>query len=82
MRLKELQIRRRQSYEEMPGTLVGTVEFESPKGRITVGLDEESARRVVEVCAQGIVAHTREIASNMTAEVIAQHPQLEAKVGA
>ena len=76
MRLKSLHIRRNESWQDRPGQLVGTVEFETPKGLITVGLDEESARRVVEVCAAGIVEHTKQIAADMTAEVIAQHPQI------
>jgi hypothetical protein len=71
MRLKNLYIRRNASYEANPNALSGTVEFESPLGEVKIAIDEETANKIISLCAEGIVKATQAV-SNLMLEDIQQ----------
>jgi hypothetical protein len=69
MRLEQLHVSR-DAYGETKGQLRGRVEFTGSYGKVELALDEELSLRIVRICADAIVAASREVAEKMTAEVI------------
>ncbi len=79
MRLNKISIERRQSYEKNPGQLEGEVEFGSETGVITLRLTPKHVEQIINICADSIVAVSKEVAQELTSEIIEQSnlPQLE-----
>lgn len=63
MFLKQLAIRRKETWEDKSRPLVGTVWFENIDGNeVKINIDEATSVKIVELCAQGIVNAGREVA--------------------
>lgn len=69
MQLNKLHITRSE-YGQDKGQLHGHVEFAGPHGKVELPLDEILSQEIVSVCAEGIARMSRQIAENMTAEII------------
>lgn len=55
MKLKQLQIRRKDKWEDANRSLIGSIWFESTTGEeIKILIDEATSSKIVEMCAQGI----------------------------
>ncbi len=79
MRLNKISIERRPSYHKNAGQLEGEVEFESETGVITLRLTPSHVEQIINVCADSLVVVSKEVARELTAEIIEQSnlPQLE-----
>jgi len=71
MKLKGLQLNGPQTWEKWTGYR-GKVTFEGPQGVVQVNVGEALSQRILGVCAQELVAASRQVAENMTAEIIEQ----------
>lgn len=67
MRLKSLNISRGYSGDR---PLCGSVEFSGKGGEIKINVDEAASQKIVELCADGIIEASRQVAENMTAEIL------------
>ena len=70
MKLKTLTIRRAASYEHHAGQMTGAVQFEGDTGSITLPLNESICSQIIALCATKMVESTKDLAENMTAEII------------
>jgi hypothetical protein len=71
MFLKQLAIRRKDTWEDKARPLVGSVWFENEEGtEIKINVDEPTSARIVELCAQGIVDAGKEVAGALTADMV------------
>ena len=61
-----------QEYGKEKGQLIGNAEFSNEFGEMKISIRQEHAARIVEVCAEALVATTRETANLMTSQVIEQ----------
>jgi len=77
MRLNKLSIHR-ETYGPSMGKLYGKIEFEGPHGKIEIPLDEVLSQEIVRLCADGITRMSRDVAENLTADVIDGHVALPA----
>ena len=57
------------------GTLIGHASFAERGNQITIKLDHEAARKIVELCASGIVETAQRMATQISAQVLLQVPQ-------
>lgn len=48
----------------------GEVVFDGPLGKVQINVDGELSRRILEICADELVAAAQEVATNMTAEIL------------
>lgn len=81
MILEKLEIERTPSWRNPARPLVGKVQFGSKNGtEITLPLSEESARRILELCAAGMVEAAGDVARLTAANIIEDVPALENKV--
>ena len=58
------------TYGKEEGMLQGVVEFTGPRGKVELELDEQLSQEVVNLCSDGIVRMSREIAAELTAEIV------------
>lgn len=66
MFLKQLAVRRKESWEDKNRPLVGSVWFEGPAGEeVKINLDEGTSAKIVELCAEGIVNAGKEVANTL-----------------
>jgi hypothetical protein len=70
MRLQKIYIRRPWNDEKR---LEGSVEFAGKSGEISLHLTDELSRRVLEVVADELVASSRQVAQDLTREIIEAH---------
>ena len=79
MNIKELRIAR-QEYGEDKGKLMGQLKVDSQEGAITINLTHEHAQKVIAMCADSLVVVSKEVANEMTAELLEQSsvPLIEA----
>jgi len=64
MFLKQLAIRRKDTWEDKSRPLVGTVWFENTEGaEVKINIDEATSAKIVALCAEGIVNAGKELAS-------------------
>lgn len=78
MRLKTLNIRRKENWEDKERRLVGTVVFEDDNGNeIKINVDEGMSNQIVELCATGIVRASHAVATMMVKDVVHNHTALE-----
>ena len=68
----------RNEYGQAKGRLTGAVEFKGPHGKVELPLDEEMSREVVRLCSEGILRVSRQVAEEMTADVLEQSLSLPA----
>jgi hypothetical protein len=83
MKLKNLHIRARESWEDTPHSYVGSVHFESPKGEVKINIDEATAAKILLLCSEGIVRAAQETSVLMIQELtpvgaLLRHDQEEA----
>ena len=76
LQLKQLMVMRSE-YGSNKGQLSGTVSFQGPHGKVELPLDEQMSQDVINICADAIVRSAQEVATELTADVIAGTPQLE-----
>lgn len=76
MLLRSLKLFRGSEYAYAPDPtkpLVGEVEFWSEAGdKIAIRLTEESAKRILDIVADGLIQASRKVANDLTAEIITQ----------
>lgn len=81
MHLKQLTIRRDgyYGYGKVDPTrpLACTIELEGDRGSVTLNLDPDMSKRVLDLVASEVAAAGRATAERMTAEVISGTPMLE-----
>lgn len=76
MLLKNLNLWRAESYMPNAGKLMGEITFESPAGKVSMVLPEEHCARILALVADGLVASSREVAEELTAQIISAAPAL------
>ena len=69
MQLAKLYIERLK-YGSAKGQLEGRIEFAGPYGNVTIPLDETLSLEIVKLCAAGITRMSRQIAEELTADVV------------
>jgi hypothetical protein len=79
MQLKELRIRRRESWEPNSGQLVGEVTFVTPTSETKLALDETLAGQILLLCAEGISRSANQVASLLVTDLKRDVPSLEHK---
>jgi hypothetical protein len=68
--LRELVIRRKDAWEDKARPLVGYIRIENNAGNeIKLNLSEDAANRIVEMCADGIVEASKEVAQMLRQDV-------------
>ncbi len=79
MKLERIDIRAARSYDKTTGYL-GEITFDGPFGKVLIRTDDELSRAILSVCADKIVAASRQVAEQLTANIIEQvsAPALEA----
>jgi len=60
----------RQEYGNEKGKLRGSIEFAGPHGKVEIPLDERLSQEVVRLCSDGIVRISRQVAEELTADVV------------
>jgi hypothetical protein len=78
MKLKRLEITRDYWLDE-DSPLKGSIEFMDNKGEIKLLLDEEQCHRMLAIAADALVAQSKTIASDLTANVINARALLDQK---
>jgi hypothetical protein len=76
MQLKELRIRRRESWEPAAGQLVGEVIFSNPTSETKLALDETLSGQILHMCAGAITHSAQQVASLLIADIKQQLPAL------
>lgn len=74
MKLKNLHIRARESWEDTPHGYVGSVHFEDPKGEVKINIDEVTAAKILMLCSEGIVRAAQETSALMVKDLIVALP--------
>lgn len=69
----------RNFYGENKGHLEGTLEITTVSGDIKIRLDEQKAERILQIVSQQLVESAKEVAENITREIIEHTPALEHK---
>jgi len=69
----------RSDYGQNKGRLSGRIGFKGACGNIELTLNESLSQKIVAICADEMVAASKDIAANMTAEIINAAPELIAK---
>jgi hypothetical protein len=77
MILERVSVYRTGAFGEDLGQLKGEIKVKGRHGEISFYLDEEKAARIVAVIADQLVEATKEVAENITAEVLTHHTQIE-----
>jgi|HubBroStandDraft_5_1064220.scaffolds.fasta_scaffold23187_8 hypothetical protein len=79
MKIQRLGISEWSSYEPgyRPGAYKATIQYKGQNGEVSVQLTPDLTQKVLNVIAEELVAASREIANDLTKEII-QHAQLEA----
>ncbi len=75
MQLEKIRIERME-YGPNKGRLEGEITFKSPVGRVQTLLNDTLCTKILYVVAENLVETTKQIADNMTAEIITQTPAL------
>jgi hypothetical protein len=80
MQFESLSIASYQSWQPQykEGAMHGTIKYKGAHGDVTVNLTDALARKILAVVAEDMVAASREIATNLTSDVINSVPQLAA----
>lgn len=85
MLLKSLKIYRGAEYSYQPQAtekLKGEVEFYSSGGdKIAIRLTEDAAKKILDICAEGLVDASKKVALDLTAEILTQVNQLTGPEG-
>ena len=80
MFLKQLAIRRKDSWEDKNRPLVGSVWFENTDGNeVKINIDEATSIRIVNLCAVGIISAASELGQAMVEDLALTTPQLESR---
>lgn len=80
MKLNTLYITRT-NYGSDAGKLSGEIAFIGEVGKVNLVLSDEHCRRMLEICAEAIVASTKEVAEELTREALTiDQPKLEEKL--
>ena len=78
MQLERLDISRK-DYGPNKGLMEGEITFKNPAGRIQLILNDDTCKKILELCAEGLVDSAKEVANHLTAEIITSMPLLENK---
>lgn len=78
MLLEELRIIKRPSWETKGLQYKGAIKYEGSHGTIELHLNHETSLKVLAVVADAMVASSKEIANDLTRDVIDSVPQLAA----
>jgi hypothetical protein len=71
MHLKELVLRRKESWEDKARPLVGYLRVESNDGNeVKINVGEAAAQKIVALCADGIIEASREVALMLKDDVM------------
>jgi len=70
MILKELRIRRAESYMDENEALQGSIKFKGQYGSTEITLNERLSQRIVDLCAEELAESARELADNMRADAL------------
>lgn len=79
MRMKDLRIRRRDSWEHNPGILYGEITFVGDTHETKLVIDEEMSQQILLLCSQQIRKSANEVANLLLADLDASLPALEHK---
>ncbi len=77
MQLQKIYITR-DEYGPNKGRLSGKVEFTGQNGAVVLPLDDDLSKQVIAVCADSLVRASKDLANNLTAEIISATPALPA----
>ena len=79
MKLESINIHAARSYDKTTGYL-GEITFDGPLGKVQIRTGDELSRRILNECAEEIVAASQQVAEQLTANIIEQvaAPALEA----
>lgn len=71
LRLNSLHIGREQPWATTDkGLLKGTVDLESVDGSITIKIDNETAEKIIVLCAEGLKNEAKRFANLMTSQIL------------
>ena len=76
MKLKSLYIRRTESWESKALQFNGEVIFDSPTGEIKLAIDDETATKILQLCAHGVVAAAQQTSNMMLVDLVGTIPSL------
>lgn len=78
MILDELRISKRHSWENNPMEYRGVIKYEGERGTIEINLNHATSMRLLAVVADSMVESSKELANNLTRDVIDSVPTLPA----
>ena len=71
MKLENITISAAERWEDFKGYR-GTITFSGPKGKVQINAGDELSRLILEQCADAIVAASREVATELTTNILEQ----------
>lgn len=80
MKMKELHIEEIPSYVDSSGNYRGKIKFSGNNGVVEIHLNHERIKKILAVVADALVETSKDVAENLTAEIINQVPMLEGEV--
>ena len=69
MKLESITIRTASSWEKFTG-YVGEITFNGPLGKVQIQTGDELSRRILKECADELVAASRQVAAELTADIL------------
>jgi hypothetical protein len=69
MKLKNLHIRAKESWEDNPHSFMGSVCFESPNGEVKINIDEVTAAKILLLCSEGVIRAAQATSMLMIQEI-------------
>jgi hypothetical protein len=77
MILERLSITKKYSYKKTePLTYEGAIKYANERGEISITLNDETSRKVLAVIADQLVETSKQVAKNLTADVITANPAI------
>ncbi len=79
MKLERIEIKSANEWDKFQGYR-GEITFDGPKGKVQIQTGDELSRRILQECANEIVAAAQQVAHELTASIIEQvaAPAIEA----
>lgn len=75
MQLESLRLKRSESWQDWKG-YQGEAIFSGKHGKVQLQVSERLSQRILQQCAEEIAAAAREVAENMSADILEQVPAI------